>query len=419
MWPTKSRLSRVPSARCSSTSSPSVASGIAGAAPLPAIRFTQAPDLATARADFTANTPLIQVLFDNGAGSTGPGHIESTYSAGFSNWPPPGQISTLYLGADSLLHTTDPETHSDSSYTLDPAARPATSLSPGGNAWAADPTWDWTPVPAADGIAFQTPPFRTDTTIVGPATLDLWVRSGTPVEDFQATITEVRPTADQEEYVTSGFLRSSNQVDNSDSTALFTDPTYLGEQSRSLSPTRYTLVKIPIDPIAHTFRAGTALRVVVSAPGGDRPIWEFDTVDDGQQATVGLGTWTPSALVVNEVSGVNDTPALPACNSLRGEPCRAYTPLPGAPVITTQPTNQSVAAGGTVTFAAAASGTPTPTVQWEISVDGGNTWIDVPALTSPTISGKPPAFLNGWRFRAVFTNDEGAAASNAVILTVT
>ena len=91
----------------------SVASGIAGAAPLPAIRFTQAPDLATARADFAANTPKIQVLFDNGAGSIGAGHIESTYSAGFSSWPPAGQISTLYLGADSLLHTTDPDVHSD------------------------------------------------------------------------------------------------------------------------------------------------------------------------------------------------------------------------------------------------------------------------------------------------------------------
>ena len=33
----------------------------------------------------------------------------------------------------------------------------------------------------------------TATTIVGPATLDLWVKAAAPVEDFQATITEVRP----------------------------------------------------------------------------------------------------------------------------------------------------------------------------------------------------------------------------------
>jgi uncharacterized protein len=397
----------------------SAASGISTTAPLPALRFTQAPNLEAAQADFATNTPFVQVLFDNGAGSVGAGHIESTYSASFASWPPAGQISTLYFGANGLLRPTDPAVHSNTSFSLDPAARPATSLSPGGNTWAADPTWDWTPVPTADGVAFQTPPFQASTTIVGPATLKLWVRSAAPVEDYQATITEVRPTADQEEYVTSGFVRSSNQVDNRDSNALFTDPTYLGAQSRDLSPTRYTLVKIPLDPIAHTFRAGTVLRVVLSAPGGDRPIWEFDTIDNGQQATVGLGGWTPSALVVNEVSGVTATAALPACNSLRGEPCRAYTPLPGAPVVTTQPTNQSVPAGGTVTFTAAAKGAPTPTVAWEISVDGGNTWIDVPGLTSSTFSGQPTAFLNHWQFRAVFTNDEGAAATSPATLAVT
>ena len=79
-------------------------------------------------------------------------------------------------------------------------------------------------------------------------------------------------------------------------------------------------MKIPIDPIVHTFRPGTELRVIVSAPGGDRPVWTFDTVDDGQQATVGFGFGSPSALTVNVVQGVNATTALPSCGSLRGNP---------------------------------------------------------------------------------------------------
>jgi hypothetical protein len=302
----------------------SVASGISTVAPLPPIRFTTAPDLATALADFTAATPLVQVLFDNGAGSIGPGDIESTYSAGFSSWPPAGQVTKLYFGPLGALQATNPAVHHSNVLTLDPTARPATSLPPGGNPWAANPGWDWTPVPSADGLGFQTAPFQSAVTIVGPATLDLWVQSATPVEDFQATITEVQPTTGQEEYVTSGFLRSSNQVDNPDSTKLFTDPTYLGADATNLSPTSYSLVKIPIDPIAHTFRTGTELRVVISAPGGDRPVWTFDTIDAGQQGTVGLGGATPSGLVVNEVSGVNATAVVPACNSLRGEPCRTY-----------------------------------------------------------------------------------------------
>ena len=65
---------------------------------------------------------------------------------------------------------------------------------------------------------------------------------------------------------------------------------------------------------------------MISAPGGDRPVWAFDTLDNGQTASVGLGGLAASALVVNRVSGVHATATLPACNALRGEPCRAYQP---------------------------------------------------------------------------------------------
>jgi hypothetical protein len=300
------------------------AATVSAEAPLPPIRFTNAPDVTAARKEFADQTPLVRVLFDNGAGSVGPGDIESTYSANFASWPPAGTVTTLYLGPQGSLQLHAPEAQSSASFTLDPSVRPRTSLPANGNAWAADPPWDWTPVPAPDGIAFQTAAFPTATTIVGPATLDLWVKADAPVEDFQATISEVRPEAGQEEYVTSGFLRSTNQVDAADSTELFTDPTYLGGQARDLSADHYTLVKIPIDPVVHTFRPGTELRVTVSAPGGDRPVWTFATLDNGQTATVGLGQGAASGLVVNVVSGVDATAALPACGSLRGEPCRRY-----------------------------------------------------------------------------------------------
>jgi uncharacterized protein len=301
-----------------------LASDVSGQAPLPAVRFTDAPNVGVARAEFAEQTPLVTAQFDNGAGAAGPGTIESTYSASFSQWPPAGTVSTLTFGSDGTMGGRPTGPGSSTTFHLDPGARPPTSLPPDGNAWLADPGWDWTPVPTADGIAFQTAPFTTATTIAGPATLDLWVRSTTPVEDFQATVTEVRPSAGQEEYITSGFLRSSNRVEQPDSTPLFTDPTYTANDARNLSPRSYTLVRVPIDPIVHTFRPGTELRVVISAPGGDRPVWQFDTVDNDQIATVGIGGVTPSALVVNVVRGVTATAALPACNSLRGEPCRPY-----------------------------------------------------------------------------------------------
>lgn len=117
---------------------------------------------------------------------------------------------------------------------------------------------------------------------------------------------------------------AANQVDALNSTPLYTDPTYLSADTRDLAPDRYSLVKIPVDPIAHTFRPGTQLRVVLSAPGGDRPVWAFATLDDGQKATAAIGGLVASSLTVNVVSGVDATTALPVCGSLRGGPCRAY-----------------------------------------------------------------------------------------------
>ncbi len=187
-------------------------------APLPPTRFTNAPNVTAARDHFEAQTPLVRVLFDSGAGAVGPGGIESTYSADFSNWPPQGTVTKLHFGADGAMASQKPAVKGSATFTLDPTARPATSLPPGGNPWAAQPDSDGTPVPAAAGIAFQTAPFTVPTTIAGPATLDLWVKAAVPVEDFQATITEVRPQAGQEEYITSGFLRSDDQADLPDST---------------------------------------------------------------------------------------------------------------------------------------------------------------------------------------------------------
>ena len=206
--------------------------------------------------------------------------------------------------------------------------RPATDL-PSGNAWAAQPPYDWTTVPAANGVAFETPAFTSATTIVGPASLDLWLRSTAPDTDLQVTVTEVRPGETQEEYVTSGFLRAGYRTLSASSTVLDPVPDYLKSDRANLPAGRYTLVRIPIDPIAHTFRAGTRLRIVISAPGGDRPSWAFDTpaTHGSVTDTLSLGGATASSLVVNVVHGVDPTTAMPACGALRGEPCRPYSKM--------------------------------------------------------------------------------------------
>ncbi len=89
-----------------------------------------------------------------------------------------------------------------------------------------------------------------------------------------------------------------------------------------------------------------------------------------------------------------------------------------APVVTTQPVNQTVNAGQQVTFTAAASGSPTPTTKWQVSTDSGSTWNDISGATTTSYSFTTTSADNGKQFRAVFTNSLGSASSNAATLTV-
>jgi hypothetical protein len=106
-------------------------------------------------------------------------------------------------------------------------------------------------------------------------------------------------------------------------------PSYLKADRHNLQAGKDTLVRIPIDPIAHSFRAGTRLRIVISAPGGDRPAWAFATpgTHGSVTDTLSLGAATASSLVLNVVRGVDPTAAMPACGALRGEPCRSYSKM--------------------------------------------------------------------------------------------
>ena len=92
-----------------------------------------------------------------------------------------------------------------------------------------------------------------------------------------------------------------------------------------------------------------------------------------------------------------------------------------APTVTSNPTNQTVNAGGTATFMAAASdGNPTPTtVQWQVSTDGGNTFSNIAGATSTTFSFTATAAQNGDEYQAVFSNTAGlSATTSAATLTV-
>src|SRR5262249_20234138 len=107
-------------------------------------------------------------------------------------------------------------------------------------------------------------------------------------------------------------------------------------------------------------------------------------------------------------------------NGLGSAICGPSTLVVGTtPGVTTNPSSQAVNVGGLVTFMAAASGNPAPTVQWQLSTNGGGAWSNISGAVSTTLTFNiVSASQAGNQYRAVFTNGAGSATTNAATLTV-
>jgi hypothetical protein len=158
---------------------------------------------------------------------------------------------------------------------------------------------------------------------------------------------------------------------------------------------------------------GSASPVEVVGPGGTGTLSGVTSLpSDGSGFCVGLSSGAA------ECWGEGSNGSLGG-----GTYANSATPVPVVeavtPAITTDPLSQAVSVGSTLTFSVAASGTPAPTVLWQLSVDGGSTWLSLPEWGTTTVTtGTLTTFENGWEFRAVFNNGAGTATTNAATITV-
>ncbi len=301
----------------------------APAAPVLQSRFAGQRNVAAAKATFKRD-PRVRLLMDNGAGPQGLGSIGATWELGYNAWPiREVKAATYYLDADGRLTAAKRAGASSAQYTADPSARPAQTLYAGhgaGDDWKAQPNYDWAPLAAGKGLGYVTPALSADTVISGTSSLDLYLKSSAPDTDLQVTLSEVRPDG-KETYVQNGWLRASHRkLDAKRSTALNPWPTHLKGDAAALPAGKFTLVRVPIFPVTHAFRAGSKIRVTVQAVGGDRPIWKFTTLDAGSTLnTIALGGAQASKLLLPVITGATAkrTP-LPAPTALRGQPSRSY-----------------------------------------------------------------------------------------------
>ena len=210
-------------------------------------------------------------------------------------------------------------------------AVPATDFSGNtgaGGLWAATPTYHWAQNPAGTSVSFVSASLPSNTVVFGAGALQMWIQASTPDVDLQVTISEVRPDG-KETFVQNGWLRASERkLDPRQSTLLDPVPTLRARDVRPLPKGRKTLVTVPLYYEGHAYRAGSRIRVTVSAPNGTQPIWSFaQTVPRGHgTVSIAFSRKMPSRLVLPVIPGVAVPTPLPPCPGLRGEPCRTYVP---------------------------------------------------------------------------------------------
>jgi uncharacterized protein len=308
-----------------------LAMGIPGVQ-FPADPIEDEPDYASALAAFEAE-PQVRILFDNGAGSSTPGAPVAGFEQSFSSFPIPGtNAESWYLGARGTLGATPPGTPGVDEFTWSPRARPLTDFTGNtgvGGLWGTTPNYRWTQNPAGAALSYITAPRQSNTVVIGAGALQAWIEASTPDVDLQVTISEVRPDGN-ETFVQSGWLDASERkLDAAQSTLLEPVLSERKADAKPLPKGRFTEVIVPLYYEGHVYRAGSRIRITISAPGGDQPTWAFSDLTPKGRATVKLARspLMASRIILPVVPGVAVPTGYPPCPGLRGEPCRRYVPL--------------------------------------------------------------------------------------------
>jgi predicted acyl esterase len=221
-------------------------------------------------------------------------------------------------------------------FTWNDEARPPTDFTGNtgsGDLWTAHPNYQWSQNPPGSALSYVSSQLGKDTTVLGAGEVQVWVRSEADNVDLQATVSEVRPDG-KETFVQGGWLRTSaRQMDRKKSVLTEPVPNLRKRAAQTLPKGQWVKVRIPLYYEGHVYRRSSRIRVTVSAPGGDQPIWAFAEASPDATPWVAIAhSGKHASRLVLPVAKDGDAPTpLPPCPGLRGEPCRDYVPLANEP----------------------------------------------------------------------------------------
>ena len=177
---------------------------------------------------------------------------------------------------------------------------------------------------------------------------------------------------------------------------------------------------VTTQPTATTANAGQTASFTAAASGNPSPDVQWQVSTDGGVTFTNVNGATHNAYSFTTTAAETGNRYRAVFANSLGSVTTTAAPLTvdTLPTVTTQPSDAEVTQGSTASFTAAATGNPTPTVQWQVSVDGGVTFTNIAGATSPTYSFTTSAGESGNQYQAVFTNTVGSVASDAAGLTL-
>jgi Immunoglobulin domain/CARDB len=159
---------------------------------------------------------------------------------------------------------------------------------------------------------------------------------------------------------------------------------------------------------AQTATAGQAVTFSVSADGTSPFSYQW------YKNSVAISGATSSSYTLSACAACDTGTYYVVVSNLAGSTTsdNAVLTVNTAPAITTQPTNQAATVGASVTFTAAASGTPAPTYQWQ------KNGVNISGATNASYTIASVAATDDATYTVVATNSAGSAISSSATLTV-